>query len=85
MALYVYVNSKGEQFEEFRTISKRDEPFIDPNGETCSRITFPGICPIIDKNAEVFKRYPDYCRSTQPKKVKYKDGHSEKYDPTKHC
>ena len=88
MALYVYANSKGEKFEEFRSMEKRDDPFIDSNGELCSRVVFPGICPIVDKNAEVFERYPDYCKNTaKPGETKmvYKDGHREPFDPTKHC
>jgi len=43
MALYVYANSKGEKFEEFRSMEKRDDPFIDSNGERVSADISGGI------------------------------------------
>ena len=40
---------------------------------------------IIDKNAECFKKDAAYVRETNPKFIRFNDGHRERYDPTKHC
>jgi len=37
------------------------------------------------KEREVFELYHDDVKACQPKRVKFRDGHVEKYDPTRHC
>jgi hypothetical protein len=75
-----------QRFEEFK-----DKPYISPDGQKCLRIDYTppkedkdiGIL-IIDKNAEFFQRDPEYVKACKPEYVRFKDGHREKYDPTKH-
>lgn len=89
MPLYTYKNPKtGEYFEEIVPMSDSDNPFILDDGTKCPRIFFPptnGGFTIIDKNREIFQIDSDYCKKINPKYIRFKDGHKEKYDPTKHC
>jgi len=64
-----------------------DEPFIAPDGVKCNRVKYPSNYKlgIVDKNAEVFEKDSDYVKKLKPKYVKFRDGHRERYDPTKHC
>lgn len=73
----------GEIFEEFRLMADYDLPFYAPDGEECQRL-ISAPTTIIDKNQEVFQMDEDYTRLTNPKYIKYKDGHKEKYNPSKH-
>ena len=76
----------GEVFEDLRPISKRKDIFVAPDGVECEYMEVAsqyGFCGKGDR--EVFELDPDYCKKVNPKKVKYRDGHSERYDPTKHC
>ena len=40
---------------------------------------------LAEKEREVFKIDNEYVKSCNPKKIRFRDGHTEKYDPTKHC
>lgn len=72
----------GEVFEDFRLMADYDDPFYAPDGVECKRL-ISGFT-IIDKNQEVFEMDEDYTRLTNPKFVKFKDGHKERYNPGKH-
>ena len=72
----------GEIFEEFRLMADYNSPFFAPDGKECKRM-MSGFT-IIDKNEEVFQKDEDYTKLTNPKFIKFKDGHKEKYNPTKH-
>jgi len=44
-----------------------------------------GLAPvIIDKNREVFQADRELVKKTNPKYVRFQDGHRERYDPSKH-
>lgn len=73
----------GEIFEEIRRFDESDKPFIAPDGVSCSRIMSRNIT-IIDKEQEVFEMDEEYTKISNPKYVKFKDGHKERYDSSKH-
>ena len=87
--LYTYENPiTGKYFEEIATMANSDKPFILEDGTECPRIFFPPTkrgCAIINKNREAFQVDPDFCKKVKPKYIKFKDGHRERYNPTKHC
>lgn len=89
MPIYTYRNPKtGECFDEISKMLDSDKPFILEDGTECPRVFFPPTNrgnAIIDKNREFFEADPDYVKKMKPKYVKFKDGHRERYDPTKHC
>jgi hypothetical protein len=87
MPIYTYKHPKTEElFEELRPVSKRNKPFIAPDGVKCKRIIVVGKGPgVIDKNAEVWEKDSAYVKSVNPKYVRYQDGHRERYDPNRHC
>lgn len=84
MPIYEYQHPEtGEVFEDLRSIKDRDKPFISDDGAKCYRIyslAFSGW----SKTREVFEVDPEYCKRLNPKYVKFRDGHREKYDPSKH-
>ena len=91
MALYTYKNPKtGEIFEEFAPMKDYQKPFVTSDGVVCPRVfyvdtnekTYLGI---INKNAEVFQKDSTYVRKMNPKYVKFRDGHRERFDSTRHC
>ncbi|MFW6015246.1 MAG: hypothetical protein ACOCRK_02265 [bacterium] len=86
MPIYSYKNPKTNKvFDKIRSINDRDKPIILDDGTKCHRVFSPNYqIGIIDNNAEVFEKDPDYVKKMNPKYVKFKDGHKEKYDPTKH-
>ena len=86
MPLYLYEHTETHEiFEELRPIMDRDKPFIAPDGKVCERvIATPGWVGKGIKSREVFEVYRDDVRKANPKYVKFRDGHTERYDPTKH-
>ena len=78
----------GEIFSEFRNVKDAKKEFKSLDGVVCepygAEITSfkKGV---VVKGKEGFEMYPGYYKEMNPKKVKYLDGHSEKFDPTKHC
>jgi hypothetical protein len=68
-------------------------PYIAPDGEKCELLEdyvppakdTKNQIGIINKNAEVFEKDADYVKKCNPKYIKFRDGHREKYDPTRHC
>lgn len=87
MPLYEYQHPvTGEIFEDIRSIKDRKKPFISPDGAKCP------FSPFASKRApagwlagrEGFQIDPDFYKKVKPKNVRYLDGHTEKYDPTRH-
>ena len=72
----------GEIFEDFRLMADSDKPFYAPDGIECKKMISGFV--VIDKNQEVFEMDEDYTKLTNPKYVRFKDGHKEKYNPSKH-
>ena len=86
MPIYSYQNpNTKEVFEVLRSFKDWDKPYILEDGTKCKRVFDYRNIGVIDKNAEVFQKDPDYVKKCKPKYIKYKDGHREKYDPTRHC
>ncbi len=84
--LYQYKHLEtGEIFEEFRSVKNRNKSFIAPDGKKCKRVDVPKSVQGWSGNREVFEADPVYVKKCHPKKIKFRDGHIEKYDPTKHC
>lgn len=73
----------GEIFEDIRRFADADEPYVAEDGTVCPRIMSRNIT-IINKEQEVFEMDEEYTRISNPKYIKFKDGHKEKYDPNKH-
>jgi len=87
MPFYKYKHPEtGEIFEDLRMITKCDEPFIADDGVECPRfVDWDNLrFSIMDKNEEVFQKDEEYTRLTNPKYIRFKDGHKEKYNPSKH-
>jgi len=86
MANYQFQHPKTKQiFEEFRAFKDIDKPFYAPDGIKCKRVLFSSPVTISKKGKEVFEQDPEYVRKVKPKYVKYRDGHRERYDETRHC
>lgn len=90
MPIYCYRNPKDDSIiKVIRLFSESDKPYILDDGTECVRDREYELnsqsLGIVDKNGECFERYPDYVKSAKPKFVKFRDGHREKYDPTRHC
>jgi hypothetical protein len=86
MPIYEFEHPKtGEIFEEIRSFKDIDKPFIAPDGTKCRRLRVPSKFTGWRVDREVFELDPDYAKKLKPKYVKFRDGHKEKYDPTKHC
>ena len=88
MPIYEYENpNTGEVYEELRSISDRDKPYYNADGIECKRREIPsnvGYCGLSEGQREVFQLDSNYAKSVNPKYVKFRDGHRERYDPTKH-
>ncbi|MFW6173441.1 MAG: hypothetical protein ACOC5T_06845 [Elusimicrobiota bacterium] len=95
MPLYVYKHPKtGEIFEVLRKMSDCKKKYKAPDNVWCERIFYnPQMVDIDKKNRtsrageklEVFQADPKFVKKMGPKYVRFRDGHKEKYDPTKHC
>ena len=64
-------------------MSESGDPFYAPDGVKCEKCITTSFT-IIDKQQEVFQMDEDYTRLSNPKFVKFKDGHKERYNPSKH-
>lgn len=84
MPIYEYEHPEtGEIFEDIRKFADSDKPFISPDGVECKRVevsSFTGW----KGDREVFEMDPGYVKKCKPKYVKFRDGHRERFDPTKH-
>jgi hypothetical protein len=93
LALFYYYKhpETGEIFSDQRMEGFEEKPFIH-KGVECELM--PDYIPpsreqknelgIINKNAECFEKDPYWVKKCKPKYIKFKDGHREKYDPTRH-
>jgi len=75
-------------FSELRNVENANDEFKAPDGVICksygnNESNFKS--GVIVNGKEGFERYPGYYKEMNPKKVRYRDGHAESYDPTKHC
>ena len=83
--IYEYKNEKtGEIIEEFRSIENRNIPIVLADGTICKRLEVSTSFNGWKKNKEVFEADREYVRKCKPKYVKFRDGHREIYNPTKH-
>ena len=83
MAIYEYLHPETKEiFEDMRSMKNRDKPFFAPDGVKCKRIisSFGGW----RKGREPFEVDSDYCKKLNPKFIKFRDGHRERYNKTKH-
>lgn len=89
MPIYTYLHPKTkERFDIVRTISERNNPYIHIDGVKCQREEVPhsmGYCGLATKEREVFQVDRELVHKCKPKKIKFRDGHTEKFDPQKHC
>ena len=101
MPFYLYKHpDTGEVFEDLRPMSRRDDPFVAPDGKECARcrdaewdsIRAEGdsACTprggklargLVNRNAEVWEKDPDYARLLCPRRVRLRDGRSVPYNP----
>lgn len=88
MPIYIYRHPEtSEEFETIRPWQKRDEPYIHNDGIECPRVEVPGsmgYCGLATKEREVFQVDRELVHKCKPKKIKFRDGHIEKFNPTKH-
>jgi hypothetical protein len=83
LPIYEYEHpTTGEIFEDIRPFSKADKPYIASDGAKCVRV--PSIPYVFDADRE--NDYQDMkSQGAGPNTViRFKDGHKEKFDPTKH-
>jgi hypothetical protein len=93
MPIYTYQHPVTKKiYEDLRSVSDRDKPLVLDDGTKCERILFAKS----DKPAnartsrageklEPFQADPDFVKKMNPKYIKFRDGHRERYDPNKHC
>jgi len=82
----------GEIYSDQRMIGFEGVPYTSPDGVECdlAKDYSPPVkerklgIAIIDNNAEVFQKDAAFVKKCNPRYVKFRDGHREKYDPTKH-
>ncbi|MCK5762538.1 MAG: hypothetical protein KAH05_00310 [Clostridiales bacterium] len=83
----------GKIYSDQRMSGFEEVPYMASDGVKCELLK--DYCPdtedsknqigIINKNAEVFQKDSAFVKKCKPKYVKFRDGHREKYDPTRHC
>ena len=85
--IYEYEHPEtGEIFEDIRLVKNRKKPFVAPDGVKCPRREVPAAFTGWKGDREVFEMDKGhYVKEMKPKYVKFRDGHRELYDPTKHC
>jgi len=77
-----------EIFSDFRNVENADDEFKAPDGIVCEPHGLHMIkkkSGVVVNGKEGFEKHPDYYKEMNPKFVKYRDGHKERYDPTRHC
>lgn len=86
MPIYIYLDKKtGKYYEELRKVADIDKKFTSPDGNVCERvISAPSYTGKSDKEKEVFEIYGEEVKRKKPKFIKFRDGHRERYDPSKH-
>ena len=91
MPFYDYKHPKTDEiFTIRRSMKDRKKVYIAPDGEECEFVSFwvspkKGTVGVITSGGkEVFEAFPNDVKKMNPKKIKFRDGHKEKYDQTKH-
>ena len=87
MPIYEYQHPETKEiFEDMRKMEDRDKPFIAPDGVKCERIFASNLEYVgrPDKNKECFEVDREYVHKAKPKYIKFRDGHRERFDPTRH-
>lgn len=85
MPIYQFKHPKtGEIFEDIRSFKNINKPFFAPDGVKCERIKVSTNVRGWRGDREVFEADSSFVKKTKPKYVKFRDGHRERYDPTKH-
>ena len=95
MPIYIYKHPETDEvFEVLRSMSQSEKQYEAPDGVMCDRIFHnPNFNKDKDwmrtsragEKLEIFQHDPSYVKKMRPKYVKFRDGHRERYDPTKHC
>jgi hypothetical protein len=86
MPIYQFKHPEtGEIFEDLRSFKDIDKPYVAEDGVKCERVQVPQTLRCWRNDREVFEADPDYAKKIKPKYVRFRDGHRERYDPTKHC
>jgi len=70
-----------------RPMKDSKKKYKAPDGVWCERYMkaeSKGYCGLAASEREGFEMDPDIYRKRNPKYVRYKDGHREKYNPNKH-
>lgn len=84
----------GKIYSDQRMIGFEANPYKSSDGIECELLKdyVPPIkesnavnIAIINKNREVFEADPEFVKKTNPRYVKFQDGHRERYDSSKHC
>ena len=87
--IYKFKHPKTHEFFfEFRNVEEANKEFKAPDGVVCIPLGLNAIkkkSGVVVNGKEGFEKHPDYYKEMSPKFVKYRDGHKEIYDPTKHC
>jgi len=71
-----------------RPMKDRKKKYKAPDGVWCERYIKAegkGYCGLSEKQREGFQMDPELYKKRNPKYVKFRDGHREKYNPDKHC
>ena len=94
MPIYIYKHpDKEEYYEEIRPMKDSKKKLVLDDGTKCERV-YNNPNRKLFKNRrtsrageklEVFQADPQYVKKCRPKFVEFRDGHKERYDPTKHC
>ena len=86
MPMYEYIHpDTGKIYEVIRSYKDKHKKFLAPDGKKCKVKEIPSRVSGWKGDKEVFEADSDYVKKCNPKYVKFKDGHRERYDPTKHC
>ena len=89
MPIYEYFNPETDEIiEVLLPIADRNKDYITEDGVHCKRIEVPsdmGYMGRIEGEREVFEVDREAVKNAKPKYIKFRDGHRERYDPSKHC
>jgi len=87
--IYKFKHPKTHEiFSDFRDVKRANDEFKSPDGIVCEPVgqnMSSNKSGVVVNGKEGFEKHPDYYKEMKPKYVKYRDGHREIFDPTKHC
>jgi len=85
MPIYTYENTDTKKrFDILRPVRDRDKQYKDSDGTVCKRV-IDGAPAGWRTDREGFEIDSDFYKESNPKYVRYRDGHRERYDSTRHC